>query len=134
VITGDPEAGHKFFNGAGRCASCHSPTGDLAGIAKRVPDAASLQQRMLFPSLRRGGDKQVEVTVTADGRAVTGTLVRQDDFTVSLRDGAGDYRSFTRGPNVEVVIRDPLAAHYELLDRYTDADMHNLTTYLWTLK
>ena len=33
----------------------------------------------------------------------------------------------TRGPGVRVDVRDPLAAHHELLDRYTDADMHNLT-------
>jgi mono/diheme cytochrome c family protein len=134
VVTGDPEAGRAFFNGAGRCNTCHSVTGDLAGIAKRVPDAVGLQQRMMFPTLRRGGDKKVEVTVTAGGRTVSGALVREDDFTVSLRDAAGEYQSFTRGPGVEVVVRDPLAAHYELLDRYTDADMHNLTTYLWTLK
>jgi hypothetical protein len=35
---------------------------------------------------------------------------------------------------VAVTVRDPLAAHQALLDRYTDADMHNLTTYLATLK
>jgi cytochrome c oxidase cbb3-type subunit 3 len=134
VITGDPEAGRAFFNGAGRCNTCHSQTGDLGGIAKRIPDTVNLQQRMLFPSLRRGGDKQVEVSVTSGGRTVTGVLVREDDFTVSLRDAAGQYQSFTRAPGVEIVVRDPLEAHHELLDRYTDADMHNLTTYLWTLK
>jgi len=134
VLTGDPEAGRAFFNGAGKCSTCHSPTGDLAGVAKRIPDMVNLQQRFLFPSLRRDGAKQVEVTVTTGGRSVSGALVRQDDFAVALRDAAGEYRSFARGPGVEVVVRDPLAAHYELLDRYTDADMHNMTTYLSTLK
>ena len=76
----------------------------------------------------------MEVTVTTGGSSVSGVLVRQDDFTVALRDASGEYRSFARGPGVEVIVRDPLAAHYELLDRYTDADMHNMTTYLSTLK
>ena len=134
VLTGDPEAGRTYFTGAGRCSSCHSPTGDLAGIATRIPDAANLQQRFLFPTLRRGG-KQVQVTVTAAQQApVTGELVRADDFFVSLRDASGEYRAFNRGPGVGVVISDPLAAHYELLDRYSDADMHNLTAYLARLK
>src|SRR5687768_7544725 len=85
VLTGDPEAGRAYFNGAGRCSSCHSPAGDLAGIATRIPDAANLQQRFLFPALRRGGAKQIEVTVTAPKQApVTGVLVRIDDFVVSL--------------------------------------------------
>ena len=134
VLTGDPEAGRAYFNGAGRCSTCHSPTGDLAGIATRIADPANLQQRFLFPALRRGG-KQVEVTVTADQqRAVTGAVVRLDDFFVSLRDASGEYHAFNRRPGVTVLINDPLAAHHELLDRYTDADMHNLTAYLARLK
>jgi mono/diheme cytochrome c family protein len=134
VLTGDPEAGRAFFNGAGRCSSCHSATGDLAGIARRIPDPVNLQQRWLFPSLRRDGPNRVEVTVVEKGTTVSGALVRIDDFSVSLRDASGDYRSFRRGPGVTVTVRDPLAAHHELLDRYTDLDMHNMTTYLATLK
>jgi hypothetical protein len=57
-----------------------------------------------------------------------------DDFNVSLRDEAGEYQSFRRTRGVKVDVRDPLAAHYELLDRYTDADMHNVVAYLETLK
>src|SRR5499427_1632763 len=29
------EDGIRYFNGAGGCSNCHSPTGDLAGIASR---------------------------------------------------------------------------------------------------
>jgi cytochrome c oxidase cbb3-type subunit 3 len=135
VLTGDPEAGRAYFNGAGTCATCHSPTGDLAGIATRIADPINLQQRFLFPALRRGGPNSVQVTVTRPGEApISGQLVRIDDFSVSLRDAAGEYRAFTRGPGVTASVRDPLAAHHALLDRYTDQDMHNLTTYLATLK
>ena len=134
VLTGDPEAGRAYFNGAGRCNTCHSPTGDLAGVATRIPDPANLQQRFLFPALRRGG-KQVEVTVTVAQRPpVTGAVVRLDDFFVALREASGEYHAFNRGPGVSVVVNDPLAAHHELLDYYTDADMHNLTAYLARLK
>ena len=133
VLTGDPEAGREYFNGAGTCSRCHSATGDLAGIASRISDPVTLQQRFLFPTVRRSRPTQVEVTRAA-GQSVTGTLVRLDDFFVSLTDASGDYQSFTRGPGVTVSVRDPLEAHHDLLDRYTDADMHNLTTYLATLK
>jgi mono/diheme cytochrome c family protein len=134
VLTGSVEAGRAYFNGAGTCSTCHSPAGDLAGIATRISDPVSLQQRFLFPSLRRGGPRQVEATVTVAGRTTSGVLLRQDDFTLALRDAGGEYVAFTRGPGVTVVVRDPLQVHYDLLDRYTDADMHNLTTYLATLK
>ena len=135
VLTGDPEAGRAYFNGAGGCSKCHSPTADLAGIATRIADPANLQQRFLFPSLRPGGGKQVNVTVRVGQSApVTGALVRMDDFFVSLRDQSGEYRAFNRGPGVTVAVQDPLSAHYELLDRYTDDDMHNLTAFLARLK
>ncbi|HZJ33377.1 MAG TPA: c-type cytochrome [Vicinamibacterales bacterium] len=134
VLTGDPEAGRAYFNGTGRCSTCHSPTGDLAGIATRIADPANLQQRFLFPTLRRGG-KQVEATVTVGQQPpVTGTVVRLDDFFVSLRDASGEYHAFNRGPGITVVVSDPLQGHHELLDRYTDADMHNVTAYLARLK
>ena len=132
VLTGDPEAGRAYFHGAGTCSTCHSTTGDLAGLSTRISDAVALQQRWLFPTSRRSGGRQVEVV--APGRTVSGALVRLDDFSVTLRDSAGVEQSFTRGPDVTVAVRDPLAAHRALLDRYTDRDMHDVTTYLWTLK
>jgi hypothetical protein len=33
-----------------------------------------------------------------------------------------------------VAVKDPLEAHLKLLNQLTDADMHNVTTYLETLK
>jgi cytochrome c oxidase cbb3-type subunit III len=137
VLTGDANAGRAYFDGAGRCNECHSAMGDLAGIGKRY-DSITLQQRFLFP--RQGGRgtppaKPTEVTVTpASGPPVSGTLDRIDDFNVSLKDASGQYRSWKRDPGLKVEVRDPYATHNELLDRYTDADMHNIVAYLASLK
>lgn len=140
VLTGDPSAGAAYFNGPGGCANCHSPTGDLAGIASRY-DAPTLQQRLLFPRTVALGHgvitvpKPVTVTVTPpNGQSVSGTLVRIDDFNVALRDSSGTYHSWKRTPELKVQLHDPYAAHDELLDRITDADIHNLVAYLDTLK
>src|SRR5258708_10869374 len=35
VLTGDAKKGEAYFKGAGMCTQCHSPTRDLAGIAKK---------------------------------------------------------------------------------------------------
>jgi small nuclear ribonucleoprotein (snRNP)-like protein len=142
IVTGDAKKGQAYFNGAGRCNTCHSPTGDLAKVAAKY-DPVALQSRFLYPGPRRprrGDDTPQKtiatpVTVTlGSGQAVTGTLEYLDDFNVALRDASGDYRSFDRDPGVKVEVRDPLAAHEELLKKYTDADMHNLVAYLETLK
>jgi len=134
VLTGDPEAGRDYFNGAGRCSTCHSPAGDFAGLRSRTPDALTLQQRFLFPTLARS-TKRVEVTVTPlAGPPVSGTLIRIDNFSVSLSDASGDYRAFSRVPGVKVDVRDPLATHRELLDLYTDEAIHDVVAYMWSLK
>ena len=63
------------------------------------------------PRRRRGARKPVTVTVTAPGsEPVSGVLVSLDDFHVALRDGDGEYRSFTRTPDMTVVKNDPFAA------------------------
>ena len=43
-------------------------------------------------------------------------------------------RSRATGAVPKVDLDDPLKAHYDMLPKYTDADMHNLTAYLVTLK
>jgi hypothetical protein len=67
------------------------------------------------------------------GESIHGTLKRMDDFDVSLYDTSGAYRSWPRR-EVEVKVEDRLAGHRKLLERYTDADIHNLTAWLVTLK
>ncbi|MEO8592739.1 MAG: c-type cytochrome [Candidatus Solibacter sp.] len=132
VLTGDPKAGAAYFNGAGKCSTCHSPTGDLAKIGSRLEPPA-IQQRFLFPRL--AGATRVTVTVTpASGPAVTGTLVHLDDFNVALRDSGGEYRNFPRAAGTKVVKHDPLQTHHELLDQYTDKNMHDIVAYLESLK
>jgi cytochrome c oxidase cbb3-type subunit III len=143
VVTGDPKAGEAFFNGAGKCNTCHSPTGDLAGIAKKY-DPPTLQSKFLFPqsfgfgrrAVRSGPPpKPVTVAVTPPtGPSITGTLVQLDDFNVSLRDVNGDYHAWTRTPDLKVQKQDPYAMHVELLDVYTDKNMHDIVAYLETLQ
>ncbi len=144
VLTGDAAAGEAYFNGAGGCNQCHSPSGDLAGIGGRLSPPA-LQSRFLFPQARgrrRSRFRQpgpairpTTVTVTPPGEpAVTGVLAHLDDFNVSLRDESGEYRSWKRGPQLKVEKHDPYAAHIDLLDKYTDKNMHDIVAYLETLQ
>jgi cytochrome c oxidase cbb3-type subunit III len=141
IVTGDAKRGEAYFNGVGRCNECHSATGDLAGIAKKY-DPVALQGRFLYPQTRTFPGQRAApskhpalVTVTVDsGQKVSGILEAIDDFNVSLREASGEYRSFSRTPDMKVEIRDPLAAHEQLLSKYTDADMHDILAYLVTLK
>jgi cytochrome c oxidase cbb3-type subunit 3 len=126
--TGNVEAGKQYFNGAGGCATCHSPTKDLSGVAKRY-EGLALEEQMLYPK-----NAKSKVTVTrADGQTIKGTLEYLDEFTVGLIDSSGVYRSW-RTADVQYKVDAPVNAHVEQFSKYTDADIHNLMAYLQTLR
>jgi hypothetical protein len=141
ILVGDPREGKAFFNGPGKCSQCHSVTGDLAHIGSKY-DPPVLQLKVVFPQTPAFGRrstpnsrKPVTVTVTTpSGESVTGVLDNVDDFNVSLRDEAGQYRSFERGPGVKIEKHDPYAGHVALLDEYTDKDIHDVVAYLEIFK
>jgi cytochrome c oxidase cbb3-type subunit III len=125
--TGNVEAGKQYFNGAGRCASCHSVTGDLSGIASRY-QGLKLEQQMLYP---RDAKSTVAVTLPS-GKVFKGTLAYLDEFTVALIDLGGVYHSWSAG-KVKYKVDAPVNAHVELFDKYTDDDIHDLMAYLQTI-
>ncbi len=134
IVVGDAAAGREYF--AANCASCHSATGDLAGIATRIPEPVTLQSTWVRGHRRGLARPPVSVTVTQpSGERVAGTLVRLDDFLVALTTADGRQRSFSRrGAAPRVELHDPLARHAELLALYTDENIHDVTAYLVTLQ
>ena len=141
IVVGDAKAGEAYF--ASKCGSCHSPTGDLRGLATRIADPRLLQQTWLMPGsgAGRGAGPVVSVPATtvtvtlASGERVEGKLDRIDDFTVSLTTADGTRRSFrTDGNTPKVEIHDPLQPHRDLWRTYSDTDIHNVTAFLVTLK
>jgi cytochrome c oxidase cbb3-type subunit 3 len=137
VLVGDARAGQAFFDA--KCASCHSPTGDLKGIATRIPDPKALQNRWVAGGGgRRGGASTQPVTVTItqpSGEKIEGRLVRIDDFLVTIALADSTVHTFRRDGDVpKVEVHDPTKAHRDLLSVYTDQQMHDVTAYLVTLK
>ena len=145
IVTGNPKVGEATF--AKRCASCHSITGDLKGFAAMYKDPRAMQQAWLlpggpggrFPGEQTGPELKVKpttVTVSlANGQKAEGTLVRIDDFYVTLKDQDGQTRTFNRDNDTpKVEIHDSLAPHRELLRKYSDQEIHDITAYLVTTK
>jgi cytochrome c oxidase cbb3-type subunit 3 len=136
IVTGNAAEGEAYFDL--KCKSCHSPQGDLQGIASRVNNPKALQNLWLAGTVRGAASKAAVATVTvtlASGAIVEGRLVHIDDFLVTLKLPDGTSRSFRRNGNLpKVIVRDPLQAHKDLLPVYTDKDVHDLTAYLVTLK
>lgn len=141
ILTGDARKGEAYV--ATKCAACHT-TAALKAVADRLDDPKMLQQMWIMPGnagSRGGGPAPIPpppitVTVTlASGEAIRGRLSRVDDFAVSVTQPDGTHRTFrTVGTNIKVDIHDPLTPHKELLRVYTDADIHDVTAYLASLR
>jgi cytochrome c oxidase cbb3-type subunit 3 len=147
IVVGNARDGETFFNGAGHCTQCHSVTGDLAGIGG-AHDPKTIQNLIVSGgggrsfgrrSARAAAPPKLPlptVTVTfPSGRIVKGALDHISAFVVALREPDGTYRSFARQGSIpKVVVTNPLQWHVDRLPQWRDADIHNLTAYLLTVK
>lgn len=139
ILVGNAKAGEAYFNGAGKCSTCHSVTGDLKGIGSKY-DPVLLQDKIVNP--RYAGQpydapldhypysRNVTVCLRS-GHTVSGTLLYLSEFAVTLRNSAGERHTYKRDgrfPKVELI--DPLQAHQDMLTKYTDVEIHDLTAYL----
>ena len=86
ALVGDAKAGEVYFNA--KCASCHSPTGDLAGIGTRIDEAKALQNDWVVGGGggggrggRGGGGRGT--STTSDRRTVTATVTLANGEKVS---------------------------------------------------
>ena len=143
ILVGNPSAGATYVKE--RCASCHT-VDKLKAFAMKLTDNKTLQQMWLMPGSGGGGGGRggtapipappITVTVTMPGgERLDGTLVRMDDFSVSLRQADGAYRSIrTFGTTAKVDVHDPLASHKDMLPTYRDSDIHDVTAYLASLR
>ncbi|HVH10522.1 MAG TPA: c-type cytochrome [Gemmatimonadales bacterium] len=146
ILVGNAKEGETYFNGVGHCTQCHSVTGDLAGIGARYEPKAV--QNMIVSGGSGGfgrrsagaapAPKMLSPTVTVtfpSGQIVKGDLDHISAFVVALREPDGTYRSFARHDSVpRVVVTHPVQWHLDMLPKWRDADIHNLTAYLATLK
>ena len=146
ILVGNAKQGEAYFNGAGQCMHCHSVTGDLAGIGSKY-DPKTIQNLIVSGGAggfrRRGPGSApppkvppITVAVTLpSGQTISGELDHISAFVVALREPDGTYRSFARNGSVpKVVVTNPLQWHIDMLEKWQDADIHNLTSYLVTLK
>ena len=133
LATGDAEAGGRYFNGAGGCSGCHSASGDFASVATRH-QGLELLQRMLYPGGGRPAPARPTVTLTLrSGRTRVAPLVSEDEFTIVVQESSGARHTYKKA-GVKFKIDNPMSAHFAVLSKYTDVDMHNVLAYLNTLK
>ena len=88
---------------------------------------------MLYPSGRPAPARPKVTFTLPSGETITAPLAVEDEFSITVFDPVGQRQTYDRA-KVNYTIDDPMAAHFEQLGKYTDADMHNVYAYLNTLK
>ncbi len=154
IVVGDPQKGRAYFDA--KCASCHSTTGDLAGIGSKYTPP-NLQSRWLTGGssgrersaiFSKDGSMIVDttpphitkstttMTVTlASGQSYTGVPLSVTDFNVAFKDMSGAYHAYARERGIpKVEMHNPLQVHLDILKTVKDDDMHNVTAYLVTVQ
>jgi cytochrome c oxidase cbb3-type subunit 3 len=77
----------------------------------------------------------VTATVVEKGKRITGKLGAYDDFSVTITTADGKVHTVALDNDVpHVVVHDPLKAHRAMLPTLGDAEIHNITAYLESLK
>ena len=143
-LPGDPEKGRLLFRKA-ECGNCHIVAGKGGSLGPELSDIGSrrglefLRRAMLHP----GKDRTVTsegyatyvpiLTVTKDGRVLTGMRVNEDTFTIQLRDTANRLYSLQKS-DLETLdkLDGSVMPTYEKM--LSHSDIENLVSYLATLK
>jgi len=132
ILVGDKAKGQSYVEA--HCRSCHSAD-TFAHIGSRFRSPEQLQRWWIWP--RRSDNANLAVTATVktrDGAALTGRVAQISDFRITVVDAEGRRHAIEREPGVEVEIKDPLAAHEQIVMTLSNDDMHNVTAWLASLK
>jgi mono/diheme cytochrome c family protein len=129
LLVGNAKAGEAYYSGAGKCNTCHSVKGDLAGIGGKLQPLALTTSFLTPPA------QPIKVSATLpSGKTITGKLEYVDEFTISMTDTSSLYHTWPRKYLKNLSMMDPLAAHKKQLLSYTDENIHDLLAYLVTIK
>ncbi len=134
-VPGDPAAGHAYFFGAGRCATCHMVAGrgaplgpDLSAVARDLT-VDQLRDSLLNPSARLAPGYQLVTVQPRTGAALRGFARHRTAAEIAIQDLQG--RLLTRPLDATTVTEEktslmpPVAA--------APADLQNLLAYLSSL-
>lgn len=128
----DLVAGRRLYQKT--CAGCHMLYGeggrvgpDLTGSGRH--DLGYLVGNLVDPSAVVNRDWRLSIVTLADGRVLTGVVVRQDDRTVVLQ-GLQDRETIPREDIDDIVLTDRSPMPDGLLDQLTGAQIRDLIAYL----
>jgi putative heme-binding domain-containing protein len=120
ALPGDPAAGKELFFGNASCSSCHMIHGtggflgaDLSSYGANV-SPTDMRDAILSPNKENDPRRRAVTVTTEDGRAFTGIVRNEDNFSLQLQAMDGTFHLFSKSAlkNVEVQSQSLMPADY----------------------
>jgi putative heme-binding domain-containing protein len=135
-VTGEAKAGETLYRKHG-CAQCHAISGQGSHFGPDLTDVGAkravrhLRQSLADPNADIPIEYRTVTVTTSAGQTVSGIHLNEDEYSVHLRDPAGNLRSFLKSEAKEVRIPpQSLMPAYASLSK---TDLENLVAYLASL-
>jgi cytochrome c oxidase cbb3-type subunit 3 len=149
TVNGDPAKGKELYASNG-CATCHEVDGkggavgpDLTGIGSMrapkyleevlVDPAKNPPPDPAIPDRRMWTGYVLTKVVTKDGKTFVGSRVNEDTFTITLRDMAGNYRTFDKS-KLQSIDKQFGKSFMPSFSHLSESQRNDLVAYLMTLK
>jgi len=137
AVSGDVTAGALVFQKTG-CGTCHSIDGKGGYLGQDLTDVGAkravwhLRESILNPDSDIPLDYRPVTVTTKAGQGISGIHLNEDEYSVHLRDLAGNLRSFQKSELQDVKLpRKSLMPSYATLPR---SDLEDLVAYLASLR
>jgi cytochrome c oxidase cbb3-type subunit III len=148
-VNGDPAKGKELYASNG-CSTCHEIDGKGGAVGPELTDIGAmrspkyLEEVLVDPAKNPPADPALPgrrmwtgyvltKVVTKDGKTFIGSRVNEDTFTITLRDMAGNYRTFNKS-NLQSVDKEFGKSFMPSFSRLSEAQRNDLVAYLMTLK
>ena len=129
-IAGDPVRGREVFFGKAGCSACHSRgqsiAEDLTGFA-RDHEVGEIREAILRPS---SGRPEAAIAVARDGRKFSGMIRNEDNASLQLQDGDGQFYLLMKSSLLSVQRKagEPMPVDYG--ERLNATELNDLLGYL----
>jgi cytochrome c oxidase cbb3-type subunit 3 len=133
ALRGDPARGKDLFFGKASCSACHQiagwgefAAGDVGGFAREHPG-----DEILEAILRPAGRPEVAATVVArDGRKFSGTIRNEDNSSMQLQDGNGQFYLLMKSSLVSVQRKAGSSMPLDYGNRLSRAELDDLVAFI----